>query len=72
MALPTMKPVKSSNIDSLGHRGGTLFVRFKSGAVYSYKDVPASVYQAGLAAESVGSWFSSKVRGSYAHTSHDD
>jgi hypothetical protein len=66
-----MKPVKSSNVDAIGYRGTTLYVRFKGGGLYTYEGVPSEVYHAGLAAESVGSWFSSAVRGKYAHSQAD-
>lgn len=69
--LPTMNPVKSSNIDAIGYRGTTLYIRFKGGGLYSYEGVPSEVYHAGLAAESVGSWFRSKISGTYGHERHD-
>lgn len=71
-ALPEMKSVESSNLDAIGHRGSTLWVRFKSGALYSYKDVPAALYHEFQAAESPGGFFRSKVRGHFVHASHDD
>lgn len=69
--LPDMTPVKSSNLDAVGYRNSTLFLRFKSGALYTYDDVPEEVYKAALAAESPGNWFRSNVMGRYKHHQRD-
>lgn len=66
-----MVPVKSSNVEAIGHRGSTLHVRFKGGGLYTYTDVPAEVFREGVAAESVGGWFRSKVMGKFRHEKHD-
>lgn len=65
---PPMTAVKSSNIEALGHRGNVLYVRFKGGKLYSYADVPAEVYHAGVASESPGRWFRDRIRGTYRHS----
>lgn len=69
--LPEMKPVQSSNIQSLGHDGRGLFVRFNGGGLYQYPDVPVDVYQSAFEAPSVGSWFSGAIRGRYEHKKLD-
>jgi hypothetical protein len=69
--LPAMTPVTSSNIESIAHRGTTLYVRFKGGGLYSYADVPSEVYHEFQAAESPGGFFRSKIRGTYRHKPHD-
>ena len=51
MPLPEMKSVYSSHVDSIGHDGSDLYVRWDSGKISVYKGVPASV-----AAEVAGSW----------------
>lgn len=60
--------VKSSNIKSVGYdqEQTLLEVEFKSGAVYQYEEVPEDVYQEMLAAESVGKYFNTQVKGSYS------
>lgn len=71
MKLPTMKKVESSNIDSVGHGEGGLFVRFKGGGVYRYPHADASVYREMLDADSVGSFFASSIRGKFQHKKMD-
>lgn len=44
MTLPDLEPVKSSNIDALGHDGTHLFVRFHNGAVWRYADVSPAIF----------------------------
>ncbi|MDE7323914.1 MAG: KTSC domain-containing protein, partial [Lachnospiraceae bacterium] len=39
-----MIPVSSSNIASIGYDGSTLHIRFNSGSLYAYYNVPESVY----------------------------
>lgn len=47
--------VKSSQVESIGHQGDTLAVKFKSGkTVYHYHGVSAAQFTALQAAESVG------------------
>lgn len=69
--LPTLTPVKSSNIEAVGHGAHGLFVQFKGGGIYQYLDAPASLHKEMLAAESVGSFFRSRVKGRYPHVRHD-
>jgi len=56
--------VKSSNIEALAYNltEKKMYVRFKSGSEYSYKNVPADVFQSISGARSVGSTFSTLVR----------
>jgi len=58
--------VDSSQIKSIGYDEGTqtLDVEFRySGSVYTYSDVPKSVYDEMMASESVGKFFNAKVKG---------
>ena len=71
MKIPTLTPVKSSNIEAVGHGPGGLFVRFKGGGVYSYPDAKADLHKDFLAAESPGSFFRSNVMGKLRHVKHD-
>ena len=50
-----LSPVKSSQIESIGHEGNTLAVKFRSGGVYHYHDVSASLFAELQKAESLGS-----------------
>jgi len=61
--------VKSSNIESIGYEVldfakllGTLEVEFKGGGVYRYLEVPESMYEDMLVAESVGKFFSTHTK----------
>lgn len=52
-----MSGVKSSLIESIGHHGGTLAVKFKSGATYHYPDVTAEQFAGLQKSESLGKAF---------------
>lgn len=45
----------------------TLQLEFRSGAVYLYFNVPAAIYEALLAADSKGSFFSHQIRPVFPH-----
>lgn len=59
--------VESSNIHSVGYDEdkGELLVRFRSGTLYRYQDVPRSVYQGMIEAASVGKFLGQSVKGVY-------
>ncbi len=52
----------SSYIHSCRHVEGCMEVLFHSGRSYSYKDVPAPLYEAMLVAESPGKFFNAKIK----------
>ena len=52
-AIP-MSGVKSSQIESIGHMGDTLAVKFKSGGTYHYHGVTADQFAGLQKAESIG------------------
>lgn len=58
------EPVVSSNIKSIGYSPTfqRLEVRFSTGALYEYEEVPQSVYESLLNAESKGSYFNRTIR----------
>ena len=65
-----MIPVNSSNIESIGYVGGssgTLYVAFHSGTLYSYADVPRSVYEGLMNAPSHGKYFHAFIKNRYAY-----
>ena len=61
------EPVQSSTISSAGYsrKSRMLDIEFRTGAVYRYQDVPASVYAAFTAAQSKGRYFGAEIRGKY-------
>lgn len=65
-----LKPVRSSNISAVGHDpvSSTLAVKFTSGKVYHYHDVPADVHAGLLEAESIGSHFAKNIRPNFSFT----
>jgi hypothetical protein len=69
----------SSQIESFGYHEAsqTLAIKFPGkgvspGSVYHYADVPADVFEAMKAAESVGKFFGSKIRGRYVYVKQPD
>lgn len=58
-----MTGVKSSQIESIGHAGDILAVKFKSGpAVYHYHGVTAAQFAAMQNADSVGSYLHKNIK----------
>lgn len=55
-------PVDSSSIKAIGHEKNVLSVEFKTGAVYHYQNVPPSIAQKLMEAESVGGYFAANIR----------
>jgi hypothetical protein len=45
----------------------TLEVQFRNGSVYQYFDAPSSVYQELMSAQSVGTYLSQNIKGSYRY-----
>lgn len=71
-ALPKMVPVKSSNIEAIGHdpKANELHVKFKDGGHYIYADAAADHHNSMLNAESVGSYFHAHIKGKFKHRKH--
>ncbi|MFI5529154.1 KTSC domain-containing protein [Kitasatospora sp. NPDC051853] len=61
------EPVESSCLSSVGHRGTTLELEFRSGSVYEYADVPEAEYRGLLAAPSLGRYFHAHIRDRYPY-----
>jgi len=61
--------VDSSNLVDIGYDPSsmTLEVGFKNGTLYQYFDVPETVYQQLMQAESHGTFFNANVRNSYRY-----
>jgi KTSC domain len=62
-------PVASSLLASVAYDADhcILQLEFHSGAVYRYFDVPLSIYQQLMAADSKGSYFNHSIRGCFLH-----
>jgi len=58
-------PVESSSLHSVGYDNEVLEVRFHSGGVYRYFEVPAQLFHQLLAAESKGRFFNHHIRDNY-------
>lgn len=65
--LPEMKEVSSSNIAAVGYKSETkeLYVRFLTGAVYKYAEVPKTIYDGIFTADSVGCYINKSVKKVY-------
>ncbi|OMF40338.1 KTSC domain-containing protein [Paenibacillus peoriae] len=61
--------VNSSNMDSVAYDAdsSTLYVRFNSGATYSYSGVPQSEYNGLMSASSHGTYLNAHIKGSYPY-----
>ena len=61
------KPVKSSNVKSVGYDEMTmdLEIEFITGAIYRYSKVPEDVYVSFMTAPSIGSAIHQMLRGKY-------
>lgn len=71
MPAPQMHPVKSSNVEAIGHDGDALHVQFKGDKTYAYAGVPESTFHAARSAESVGGFVSRNILGKYEHSKID-
>ena len=62
-----MIPVSSSDIASVGYENGTLYIRFNSGGLYKYSNVPESAYHGLMLASSHGKYFHAYIKNSYSY-----
>ncbi len=62
-----MQPVSSSDLSSVGYENGTLYIAFNSGGVYSYSNVPVSVYEGLMSASSHGKYFHAHIKNNYPY-----
>ncbi len=65
-----MTSVTSSNLSAVGYDKSTqiMHIRFNSGRLYAYYDVPENVYCELMSASSHGSYFNSVIKGCYGDT----
>jgi len=61
--------VQSSSLSEVGYepKKHVLEVRFRNGGLYRYYEVPRAVYQALMAAESLGAFMNQAIRGHYRY-----
>lgn len=60
-----MIPVDSEAIEQVGFDAGELFVKFRDGGNYVYSVVPEDVYDAFLAADSMGAFLNREIKPNY-------
>jgi len=58
--------VESTVIDAIGY-SRVLEIRFESGRIYQYYNVPEEIYNAMLVAPSKGKYFNESIRGKYSY-----
>ena len=63
--------VSSSQIESIGHEGNTLAVKFRSGGTYHYHGVSASQFAELQKAESLGSHLHKHIKPKHKFTKLD-
>lgn len=61
------EPIYSSNIDKVGYSSyeKRLVVRFKSGGLYEYRNVPHTIYESLIESRSAGSYFHKNIRSKF-------
>lgn len=59
--------VISSDLNAVGYENGTLYIRFNSGDLYRYANVPESVYRGLMGAASHGRYFHAHIKGVYPY-----
>ena len=66
---PTRVRLESTSLASAGYDSGrrSLEIEFQSGAIYRYRDVPATVFADLLKAESKGRYFAQQIRGKFTY-----
>jgi hypothetical protein len=62
-------PVSSSNISTVGFDADTqtLEIEFTNGNIYQYFDVPVTVYEELMQAESKGKFLTTQIKGVYRY-----
>lgn len=63
-----LSPVKSGQIESIGHEGNTLAVKFRSGGVYHYHGVSSAQFAELQKAESLGSHLTKHIKPKHKFT----
>lgn len=69
--MKTMIKVESSNISAIGYEASdnTLFVEYSNGHLYEYMDVPQSLYETFLTADSKGKFMNENIKNRFDYKS---
>lgn len=59
--------VNSSNVQEVGYKDNTLYIKYKSG-VYKYENVDKSLYENLLASESKGKFMNENIKGKFSYS----
>ena len=65
MKLDTFSKVESSNVELVGLKDNDLYVQFKNGGLYKYKNADSNTYNNLCKAESIGKFLNQKVKPEY-------
>ncbi len=57
--------VDSSNLEAVGYASRWLIIKFKTGGIYAYQDVPPATYEAFARAESKGKFYHQQIKGKF-------
>ena len=60
-------PVSSSDIASVGYEYDTLYIKFNSGGVYAYYNVPVEIYNNLMCVSSKGKYFHAHIKSLYPY-----
>jgi hypothetical protein len=62
-------PVESTLLAAMSYRADAalLYLEFRDGALYGYRDVPQEIYEGLLTAPSKGVYFNREIRGHFEH-----
>ena len=60
-----LTPVESSQIAAIGYEPGKLWVQFRRGGTYVYKDVGYGLFMELMASDSKGKFLGQNVKGKY-------
>lgn len=63
MKLPSMNPVKSSNVKAVGYMDNDLYVEFHNGGIFRHRNVPADMHKAIMNTDSVGKFYQARIKG---------
>jgi hypothetical protein len=58
--------IQSSDLESVGWEAETLEIKFKSGGIYQYSNVPKHIFNALLTAPSKGKYFHQFIKNRYS------
>lgn len=61
----TLTEIESSNIQRIGYSNSNLYIEYKSGSLYEYKDVPEQLYEGLKNAESKGKFINTQIKNQF-------